>query len=316
MAKRRSLLFTFVLILGAAVIASGCSGAGNGKSLSVVTGGTGGTYYPLGGGMAKLISDKTEYTATAQISNASAENMNLINTKKADIAFTQTDIASYAVEGQQMFKEPLTSIKGIATLYPETVQIVTLKEKGINTVEDLKGKVVSIGAPGSGTEASASQILEIHGMTTEDIKAQHLSFDESTEGIQDGTIDAAFVTAGTPTGAVDSLQAVKDVSIVGMSEDKIKEMTEKYPFYVEDTIKAGTYGLQEDVKTVAVLAMLVARADLDEETVYEATKAIFDNVGEIGHAKAEFINVESALDGMDIDIHPGADKYFKEKGLK
>lgn len=313
--KKRSLLISFMLLFTFAMIASACGNGGSATNLSIVTGGTGGTYYPLGGQMANIINNNTDFKATAQSSGASVENMKLLNAGDVQLAFTQTDIAAYATSGTLMFESALNKIKGIGTLYPETIQIVTLAGNGINSVDDLRGKNVSVGAPGSGTYANAEQILAIHGITMNDIKAQHLSFDESTEGLQDGNIDAAFITAGTPTGAVEGLSAVKQVNIVPIADDKASELIAKHPYYAVDTIAAGTYGLPSDVKTVAVMAMLTANADLKEDTVYQVTKAIFENTGQIGHAKGAFIKAETALDGMGIELHPGAAKYFKEKGL-
>ncbi len=300
-------------MLSLSMILSAC---GEKKLISIVTGGTGGTYYPLGGAMATIISDNTEIDATAQSSGASAENMQAIADDKADIAFSQTDIASYATEGKLMFEgNKIDNVQAIGTLYPETIQIVTLADSGINSIEDLKGKNVSVGAPGSGTLANAEQILEAHGMTFDDINAQNLAFDESTEGIQDGNIDAAFITSGTPTGSVEALGAVKGIKLVPVEQDKIDALIAKYPYYAKDVVPAGTYGLEEEVTTVAVLAMLVASTELDENTVYEITKAIFENTDKISHAKGKLISAETALDGVGIDLHPGAEKYFKEKGI-
>lgn len=324
---RGSLLFVVMLAVSMIIAACGNGGdnEGNGggetkttTSLSILTGGTGGTYYPLGGAMASIIEDNTDYKASAQSSGASAENMNTLKAGEAQIAFTQTDIASYALNGELMFEgNKVENVQAIGTLYPETVQIITTKDSGIESVEDLKGKTVSVGAPGSGVNANAQQILEIHGLSFDDIKAQNLSFDESTDGIQAGNIDAAFITAGTPTGAVEALAAQADVKVIPISADKIKELMGKYPFYAEDTVPAGTYGIEEDVLTVAVKAMLVASDELDEETVYNITKAIFENTDKITHAKGKLIKAETALDGIgDMPLHPGAEKYFTEKGVK
>ena len=339
--KKRGFIFTLALLLGVVLIFSGCGGSTNTAqndtpqenssnqqdnqkqevassdvSLSIVTGGTGGTYYPLGGQIAQIIQNEVGYSATAQASNASEENVKLIDAKEADIAFTQTDIANYAANGVLMFEgNALTTLNGIGTLYPETVQIVTLQDSGITSIEDLRGKKVSVGAPASGTFANAQQILEIHGITMEDIDPLHLSFAESVDGIQDGNIDAAVVTAGTPTSAIEGLAAQKPVAILGISDDKIAELQAEYPFYAVDVIPAGTYGLESEVKTVAVMAMLVAHKDADEEIIYNVTKALYENTGDIGHAKGEFIKAETALDGIGIKVHPGAAKYYKEKGL-
>lgn len=313
--KKSKLSFIFILLLSLSMILAACSSSGSATNLSMATGGTGGTYYPLGGQMANIINNHTSYKATAQVSNASAENMQLLNKGDVQLAFTQTDIASYATSGTMMFDTKLEKIRGIGTLYPETVQIVTIAGNGINSIEDLRGKRVSVGAPGSGTYANAEQILGIHGITMNDIQPQHLSFDESTDGLQDGTIDAAFITAGTPTAAVEGLSATKQVNILSIADDKAQELIAQYPYYAVNIIPAGTYGLPSDVKTVAVMAMLTANADLNEDVVYEVTKAIFEHTDQIGHAKGAYIKAETALDGMGIELHPGAAKYFKEKGI-
>jgi uncharacterized protein len=288
----------------------------NPEFMSIATGGTGGTYYPLGGSMANIIKDETGIDTNAEVSGASAENMTSLKDGAVEIAFTQTDIASYAKDGKLMFEgNVVDNVKAIGTLYPETVQIVTTAKSGIKTIADLKGKKVSVGAPGSGTFANAEQILEIHGITMEDIDAKHLSFDESTAGIQDGSIDAAFVTAGTPTGAVEGLGATEDVVILSIEANKAEELIAKYPYYAKDEVPSGVYGLTDSVPTVAVLAMLVVREDLSEQLVYDITKAIFENTDKIGHAKAQLIKAENALNGVGIEVHPGAQKYYDEKGI-
>lgn len=325
--KKRSLLLSVAIVLTMSIVLAACGGGnknngndgkkGSGygiKFLSIATGGTGGTYYPLGGNFAKMIKDATGVEANAITSNASAENMALIQQGKAEIAFTQTDIATYANEGTMMFNgKKVDNIKGLGTLYPETIQIVTTEKSGIKSVADLKGKTVSVGEAGSGTRANAEQILEMYGMTFDDIKDRNLDFSDSTTGIQDGTIHAAFITAGTPTGAVEGLAATEDVVIIPLESDKIDALIEKYPYYAKETIPAGTYGTE--IETVAVQAMLVVSADLNEDFVYEATKAIFENTDKIGHAKKELIKAEKALEGMAIELHPGAKKYFDEKGI-
>lgn len=286
------------------------------KFLSMLTGGTSGTYYPLGGEIAKMITDKTGIQTDAVSSNASADNVLALSKGEAEIAFVQTDVMAAAVEGINAFEESgkITNVLALGSLYPETIQIVTLANSDIKSVEDLKGKKVSVGAPGSGTYINAEQILEIHGMTMDDIKPQNLDFAESTGGIQDGNIDAAFITAGTPTGAVEGLSATNPVKIVPIAQDKVDALIEKYPYYAADTIKSGTYGLKEDVTTVAVLAMLAVVDSVPEDTVYEMTKAVYENADKITHAKGEYINLENALKGIGIDLHPGAEKYFKEAG--
>ncbi len=285
------------------------------KFLSLLTGGTQGTYYALGGTFADLITTETGIKTTAEVSQASAANMTALKEKdKGEIAFVQTDIAYYATEGTLMFEgDKIDTIAALGALYPETIQLVTTEASGIKTYADLKGKKISVGAPGSGTYANAEQLLEIHGLTMDDIKAQNLDFGESTDGLQSGQIDAAFITAGTPTGAVESLNATTKVNIIGVDAGKADELIAKYPYYAKDTVKAGTYGIANDVETVSVLAMLAVKKDLPEDVVYSMTKAIYDNTDKISHAKGEFIKAETGLDGISIDVHPGAQKYFDEK---
>nr|WP_279169377.1 TAXI family TRAP transporter solute-binding subunit [Providencia huaxiensis] len=291
--------------------------AENPKFLSMLTGGTGGTYYPLGGAIAKIVSDETGIQTDALSSNASADNIIALNDGEAEIAFTQTDVAAYAIDGVNNFEgRKVDNIQALGSLYPETVQIITTDKSGIKAVSDLKGKKVSVGAPGSGTYVSAEQILEVYGLSMKDIRAQHLDFGESVGGIQDGNIDAAFITAGTPTGAVEQLTASAKVNVVPVDGDEAKALIDKYPFYGVDTIKEGTYGLSNDVNSVAVLAMLVVQKDLPEDAVYNITKAIYENLDKIAHAKASEISLDKALDGIGFDLHPGAKKYFEEKGLE
>ena len=331
--KKKSFLFTTVWLLIVSMVLAACGGGSaatgsteeNGDSnktekpkfISVLTGGTGGTYYPLGGAFASIISEETGIETNAETSGASAENMATLKDGDAEVAFSQTDIASYAVEGKLMFEgRKVDNVQAIGTLYPETIQIVTTAKSGIKSIEDLKGKKVSVGAPGSGTNPNAEQILEVHGMNFDDIEKKDLSFDESTAGIQDGTIDAAFVTAGTPTGAVEGLSATEDIVIIPIAQDKIDALIVKYPYYIQDEVPAGTYKLTEAIPTVAVQAMLVVRDDLSEDVVYDITKAIFENLDQVTHAKAKLIKAENALNGVGIEVHPGAQKYYNEKGIK
>ena len=332
MMKKKNYLFSIAMLLLLALFLVACGGTedadtegdaeGEDKGetpefISMLTGGTSGTYYPLGGAMAKIITDETGIQTDAVSSNASADNVIALQEEEAEIAFVQTDVVANAIDGVNAFDgNPVDNVLALGSLYPETIQIVTTDKAGIESVEDLEGKTVSVGAPGSGTYINAEQILEVHGMTMDDIDAQNLDFGESTGGIQDGNIDAAFITAGTPTGAVEGLSATEDVSIVPVEADKTEELVEKHPYYAADTVPEGTYGLEEDVDTVAVLAMLAVTDNISEEAVYDITKAIYENTDQISHAKGELITLESALDGIGIDLHPGAKKYFDEEGIE
>lgn len=297
------------------------SGQSAPNAISIATGGTSGTYYPLGGGMAQIFTEHV-VSATAEATGASVENMQLLKNSDVDLALVQSDIADYAANGTQMFAEQgaLDNIQALASLYNETIQIVVAASSDIYSVEDLAGKRVSIGAPGSGTEANAQQILEIHGMSEDDLgQVQRLSFGDSTSYIQDGTLDAAFVTAGTPTSAVSELAATVGVRIVHIEDDKIAALIEKYPYYAEQTVDGGTYtGFEDTVKTVAVKAQLVVRADLDQQTVYSLTKSMFENLDQLAavHQKATEITLEQALDGVSLEVHAGAAQYYDEVGVK
>ncbi len=318
---KKILLFVLASILVLSVAACGNSGAPKAempKQLIIATGGTSGTYYPLGGGIAQIITDATGVSASAQSTGASVENMRLLSDSQVDLAFTQTDIADYAKNGTEMFGgKKVENLQGLATLYYETIQIVLPANSTINSVAELKGKAVSVGAPGSGTELNAKQILEAYGLTFADLKAEHLSFGDSTQKIQDGSLDAAFVTAGAPTSAVTELSATKGVKLLSLDSDKIAELTKKYKFYAEQTIPANTYTNVGETKTVAVKAMLTVRKDLPEDLVYNITKALFANTEKLVtiNAKAKQISIDTALEGMSLDIHPGAVKFYKEKGI-
>jgi len=284
--------------------------------LNMLTGGTGGMYYPLGGEIAQIITDETGIKVSAISSNASADNLIAIQEGEAEIAMLQTGIMSDAVEGINVFEDhPIDHVLGLGSLYPETIQIVTIKQSGITSVEDLEGKKVSVGASGSGTYFNAKQILEIHGMTMDDIEAESLNFEESTGGMQDGNIDAAFITAGTPTGSVEGLAATDNVQIVPIEESKVDELIDKYPYYAHDTIEAEEYNMTEDVHTAAVLAMFAVVDHLPEEVVYDITKAIYENTDKLSHDKGKLVDINTALDGMTVDLHPGALKYYEEQDI-
>lgn len=305
-------------LLAISLVALGVGCAPGAVKVTIYTGGTAGTYYPLGGAMAKIITDYAPgIEGTAVTSGASVTNARLIAEKEAEIVLLQNDIASYAYNGVEMFAEsPVENIRGMAVLYPELIQIIALK--GINTVYDLKGKKVGIGAPGSGTAACALQILDAAGITSANTNLSDLDFKEVSSALKDKTIDAGIIVAGIPTAAVTDVATVREVMPVAVPDEIYEKIKTQYPFYVKVTIPAGTYkGLDKDVETVAVMAMLGVRADLSEDVIYEITKAIFEHTDILvaTHKRAVDITLETALDGMSIPLHPGAEKYFKEQGL-
>jgi len=288
--------------------------------LTIGTGGTTGTYYPIGGALAKIITDFVAGAeATAITSEGSVANARSIGSKEAELTMIENNIAYYAEQGIQMFEEqPVKDIRGIATLYPEIVQIVTLKEYGITGLSDLKGKKAGVGAPGSGTAVHILEIFKAAGLDETNVDIQYLDFAECAEALKNGTIHAGCVVAGIPTLAVRDIASVKEVAIVTVPDEIYSQLSGKYPFYVSVSIPAGTYtGVDEDTVTIAVQAMLTTRADIPEDLVYDVTKAIFEHTDVLiaAHERGKDITLETALDGMSIPIHPGARRYFEDKGL-
>jgi hypothetical protein len=323
MGKKLTALFLAVMLL--AVLVTGCGSSNSGaqssggqKFINIATGGTAGTYYPLGAALAEIWNSNIKgANATAQSTGASVANINLLKDGKVDVIFVQNDIAYYAANGTEMFKEKkYEDIRGLATLYPETIQIVALESKGINTVEDLKGKKVAVGAAGSGTEANARQILAAAGITYNDINVQYLSFSEAANNLKDGNIDAAFLTAGFPTAAVQDISAQHKIKLIPVDDTLADKIIKQYPFYTKTIIPANTYnGQTDDVKAVSVMSMLAVSSKMDEDTAYNLVKTMYEHLDRIAaaHAAGKMIKPENGQQGMSITLHPGAEKYFKEK---
>jgi hypothetical protein len=307
---------TAVCALALAVGVTGCGGGDKEQFVNIATGGTAGTYYPIGGAIAEVL-NKNGMNASAQSTGASVANINMLKDKQVELAIVQNDITYYAVNGLEMFKEggKIENLFGIASLYPETCQFVVREDSGIKSIADLKGKRVAVGAAGSGAEANARQILEAYGLTYDDVDEQFLSFAEGAYAIKDGTVDAAFVTAGYPTASVQDVASQNKIRLLPVGDDQIKVLSEKYPFYTKTTVPKGVYqGFEEDVNTVSVMAILVANDKIDANLGEKLTKAIFDNVDKIAaaHAAAKSITKESALTGMDfIKMNEGASKALK-----
>lgn len=285
--------------------------------INIATGGTAGTYYPLGGAMAEVLNKNVaNVNATAESTGASVANINLLKEGNVQLAFIQNDITFYADKGEEMFKDQKVSgLKALATIYPETCQLITLKKNNINSVADLKGKKIAVGAAGSGVEANARQIMAAEGITYDDINEQYLSFAEAANGLKDGNIDAGFITAGFPTAAIQDLSAQHDVVLIPVGDAIADKLIADYPFYTKIVIPAGTYPKQEeDVQTLAVKAMLVVTDEMDEQLAYDITKAIYTNLDALkaAHSVGSLILPETAKDGLSVPLHPGAEKYFNE----
>jgi TRAP transporter TAXI family solute receptor len=288
-------------------------------NLVLATGGTAGTYYPFGGAMAKIWNSKIkDMNVTAQTSGASAENVRLVNKKEVELALVQSDTLDFAFNATEAFKEPLKAMNAIAVLYPEVIQVVVAAAGPIKSIADLKGKKVGVGAPGSGTEANFRQLLDAYGMKKEDVNAQFLSFSESAEAYKDKHIDAFIVTAGIPNAGIMDVATQNEIRILNIPADVAAKLTQKYPFLAAVKVPANTYkGQTAEVSTVAVNAVLIAGSSLKEEMVYNLTKALFENQADLAaaHAKGKELNMKTAVTGVSIPFHPGAVKYYREKGL-
>ncbi|MBQ0000900.1 MAG: TAXI family TRAP transporter solute-binding subunit [Clostridiales bacterium] len=286
--------------------------------LTFTTGGEQGTYYAFGNVLAGEVSGKTDTAVTAITSGGSAANIDALDMEDAQIAFAQSDVLAYAYEGSERFEDgvQVDCFSIVASLYMEQVQIVTVDPE-IKTVEDLKGKNVSIGAAGSGVFFNAVDILGAYGMTVDDINPTYESFGDSADSLQDGKIDAAFITAGAPTTAVTSLGTAKDIYLVSLDDEHIDALIAECPYYTKNVIAADTYGLAEDVTTVAVGAVVIARDDVSEDDVYNFVSSIYENIDEItvAHAKGAELNLEFASSVTSVPYHAGAAKYFAEKDI-
>ena len=289
--------------------------------LSIATGGTAGTYYPLGGAMAEILNKAVpEVNATAVSTGASVANLNGLASDEFQMAIVQNDVTYYAYTGTELFAKSraMYDLRGIACLYNETVQIVALASSNIKTLADLKGKRVVVGAIGSGTEVNARQILEMAGISYNDINEQFQSFAEGANALRDGNTDVVFNTAGEPTAAIRDIAAQKDIVMIPVPADVAKKLIAKYPYYFTYKIPKDTYPkMAGDVETVVVKAMLVVKNSMSADLAYNITKALFSPAGlerlGMAHAKGKLISKATALDGMSILLHPGAERFFKEK---
>lgn len=292
--------------------------AASGSELKFTTGGDQGTYYGFGSVLAGQVSGDTGTKVTAITSGGSQANIEALEVGDAQLGFVQSDVMAYAYNGTNTFDgAAVTDFSTVAALYMEQVQIVTCNPD-IKTVADLAGKNVSIGAPGSGVYFNAVDILGAYGLTEDDINPTYESFGDSAESLQDGKIDAAFITAGAPTTAVTSLATSKDVYLVALDDEHINSLIAACPYYSKNVIAADTYDLPEDVTTVAVGAVVIARDDVSDDDVYNFVSTVFDNVDTItaAHAKGAELDLDFAGSVTAVPYHAGAAKYFNEKGIE
>ena len=289
---------------------------GSGVELKFTTGGDQGTYYGFGTVLAQYVTSNTGSKVTAVVSNGSQDNIEQMDLNTAQLGFVQSDVMSYAYNGERLFEGmAVTGFSTVAALYMEQVQIVTC-DPSIQSVADLAGKNVSIGASGSGVYYNALDVLAAYGLTEEDINPTFQDFGNSVDALQDGKIDAAFVVAGAPTVAVTSLATAKDVYLVSLDDEHIEALKAECPYYEKYVIPEGTYEGVAETTTVAVGAVVIARDDVSEDDVYNFVSAIFENADSLAHDKAKELDLEFASSVTAVPYHPGAAKYFAEKGIE
>ncbi len=312
---KKTLSMLLAVVMMAAMVLTSCGGGS--EKIFLATGSETGTYYSFGIALGQVMKDKIGQEFGVQSTGASKANIQLVAAGDVDMAIVQNDVMDYAYNGTSLF-EADGKIEGFLTLgavYAEVCQIVARADSGITSIADLKGKKVSVGDSGSGVEFNAQQILGAYDVTFEDIDKQNLSFQASADALKDGKIDAFFCTAGAPTVAITDLSTTTGIVLLGVDDEHRAKLDEKYGFYAAYTVPAGTYkGVDADVTTVAVKATFIVSDQLDEETVYQLTKAIYENKDNYAHDKAKEMSVEYAVSSISVPFHPGAEKYFKEVG--
>ena len=298
--------------------AAPAAASGSGANLRFVTGGESGTYYAFGSVIAQHATNNAGIKVTGIVGNGSQANCEEIRSGNAELAFCQSDVMAYAYDGTNLFADSgaVDNFSVVAALYTEQVQIVTL-DPSIQTVADLAGKNVSIGAAGSGVYFNAIDILGAYGLSESDITPTYQSFGDSADALKDGKIDAAFIVAGAPTTAVTDLATTKDVYLVSLDSEHVAQLLASSPYYAECTIAADVYGTASDIVTVGVGAVIIAADSCSEDDIYALTADIFDNAASLteSHAKYAEVNLEYGSSITSVPYHPGAAKYFAEQGI-
>lgn len=320
---KRNAMMLPVLLLVAILVVSGCAAPAPTKKISIASGPTGGVYYPYSGGIAKVISKYVPNTeATAESTAASVDNCKLLKAGKADLALVMADVGYDALQGRDKFaEEGKIPLRTLAVLYGNYMHIVASEASGIKSVPDLKGKRVSTGAAGSGTEVKCTRVLEAYGIDPDkDFTRERLDPAKSADAMKDRKLDAFCWDGGLPTSSIMDLAATPGMKILLLDhEEAIKKMNDKYgPLYYKLVIPKGTYtGLDKDVPVAGVANILVSTDKLDETLAYNILKALFEHKDELVavHREAEKLTLEGAVTGSPIPYHPGAIKFYKEKGV-
>lgn len=299
------------------------AGAANAQQFfRIGTGGTAGTYYPVGGMIANAVSQPGKIIATAQATNGSLANVNAVAGGSMEAGFSQSDVATWAFTGTGAFegKPKVADLRMIANLYPESIHLVVKKGSGIKGVADLKGKRVALDEPGSGTLINARMVLAAYGVKESDIRPEYIKPNQAGDKLKDGALDAFFFVGGAPAGAIAELASGgAGIELVPLTGAPAEQLRKANPYFAVDTIAAGTYKDVQAVQTLAVGAQMVTSAKVDAETVYQITKGMYSDATQkalqAGHAKGKFITLQNAVQGVGIPYHPGAERFYKEAGL-
>jgi TRAP transporter TAXI family solute receptor len=288
--------------------------------LSIATGGTGGVYFPMGGGLAEVINNNVEgYAATAEVTGASVENMGLIAMGDADLGIALADTVAQAYTGTGRFEgQQLEMVRGLASLYANMVQIVALEGSGITSLEDLRGKRVSIGAPGSGTEVNAQAILNANGITYDDIEEQRLNFNETADALANGDIDAGFWSVGAPTSSILNLATTNDIVVIELTDAEIAAAREADATFAQTTLGGDVYEGVPETAVLGIPNVLVVSSEMSDDLAYEIVKAMFENIADLQavHPAANETTVEFTMSATPIPLHPGAIRYYEEIGAE
>lgn len=311
----KRILTAVVIVVASLTILAGCIGGK--RNLNIATGGTSGTYYPIGTAIADILNKEVSgLKVSVQSTGATMANIHMLQDGSADLAIGQSDIIYYAANGLEMYQdENIAHLKGIASLYPEACQFVTLESSGIKSIADLRGKRVAVGSLGSGTEVNVRQILSAYGLTYDDISVQYLSFATAAKALRDRDIDASVQTAGYPTAAVQEMATHDKIRILPIGDKEADAIIAQYPFFTKITIPAGTYpGLDEDIPTLSIMALLVASEKIDDSLGEKIAEAIFSHPDKLksAHGISQFISKDSALKGMPIEMNKGAKKFLEK----
>ncbi len=315
----RIAMIRVLMMLAFGLMALGCRG--DQKLISLATGGSGAVYYLYGGALAELINrELPAYRATAEVTSASVENVALVVRGQSDFGFGMADTIYQAYTGQGGFAQrPQPSLRALACLYPNVLQVVVLEDGPVQGYGDLLGKTISIGAPGSGTAITAEAVIQALGLPKDQLTLRRFNFNETANALRDGDLQAGFWCVAPPTGSVLELASSRAIRLLSLTQSELAKLLEESPAYVPHRMTPGTYpGLDTEVQTVSVPNLIVVDESLDEELVYEVTKLLYENREHLMevHPSARFITPEYTLEVAPIPLHPGAVRYLESAGYQ